>query len=154
MSRAVTQMENLFAPSENVWFERETAGNQFVYVINGTPGRTFKFSALNGIFVKDNSHLIYCCSISLKEDHYQICRLTEEDFWCIIKGKHFKVISDNSTSIVNASSAEEKEAMLENTRRLFSLLDAGNEQEASVLVRPAPCYQFVELSPEVSRATS
>ena len=34
----------------------------------------------------------------------------------------------------------------------LSLLDAGNEQETSGLVKPAPRYQFVELSPEISRA--
>lgn len=145
IAQTVIQIDGLFAPSENVWFERECSGDQYLYVINGTPGRTFTFNALNGLFVKENSRMVYCCSISLKGDNYQICRLTEEDFWLLVKGKRFRVISDNSTLMVKADFAEDKESVLEKTQRVFSLLDTGHEYEARVLVKPAPCYQLVEV---------
>lgn len=154
IAQTAVQIDCLFAPSENVWFERECAGNQYLYVINGTPGRTFTFNALNGLFVKDNSRLIYCCSISLKGEDYQICCLSEEDFWLLVKGKHFRVISDNSTLRVNADFTEDKESVLEKTRRVFSLLDTGNENEASGLVKPAPCYQLVEVPVDGVRTSS
>lgn len=154
ITQTIIQNDGLFAPSESVWFERECAGNQYLYVINGTPGRTFTFNALNGLFVKDNSRLIYCCSISLKGEDYQICRLTEEDFWLLVKGKRFRVISDNNTFRINADFAEDKESVLEKTLRVFSLLDTGNEYEASVLIKPAPCYQLVEVPVDGVRSSS
>ena len=69
----------------------------------------------------------------------------EEEFWEIVKGKQFKVIVDNATKRLLESAYDKTLTLADNICRVFSLLDAGKEDELQNVLKKSPCYQFVEI---------
>ena len=133
-------MSNIFVPSERVTFKRVEFRNECHYFINETHSRNIKFSQLNGVYIKPNSQSVYCCSISTSDGIYQICRLSESDFWQIVKDREFMVIIDNNTLQINC----EDGLALDKAQEVFSLIDQGKEMEANKIGR-ASCRERVSL---------
>ncbi len=135
----------LFAAAESVWFSRIGCPDRHSFRVNDSPSRSFCFEDLSGLYLKVPGRSVYCCSIQCAEKSYQICRLSEEEFWEIVKGKHFKVIVDNSTKRLQESAYDTTMTLADNICRVFSLLDAGREDELCDVLKKSPCYQFVEI---------
>lgn len=138
----------LFAASELVRFSRIGCPDQHSFRVNDSPSRVFCFEDLSGLYLKTPGHSIYCCSIQCADKNYQICRLNEAEFWEIVKGKQFKVIVDNATKRLLESAYDTSLTLEENICRVFSLLDAGKEDELLNVLKKSPCYQFVEIQSE------
>ena len=135
----------LFAASESVWFSRIGCPDRHSFRVNDSPSRSFRFEDLSGLYLKAPGRSVYCCSIQCTDKSYQICRLSEEEFWEIVKGKHFKVIVDNATKRLLESAYDTTLTLADNICRVFSLLDAGKEDELQNVLKKSPCYQFVEI---------
>ena len=143
--RAGSMDAPLFAASESVWFSRIGCSDRHSFRVNDSPSRDFCFEDLSGLYLKTPGRSVYCCSIQCADKNYQICRLNEEEFWEIVKGKQFKVIVDNATKRLLESAYDTTLTLADNICRVFSLLDAGREDELRNVLKKAPCYQFVEI---------
>ena len=131
-----------FAAAETVCFERRGNDGHYFYVINGTPSRSVDFESLNGIYIKERSRSVYCCSLAMKSGEFQICRLIESDFWGLVEGKTFNVVVDESTrKVLTDGNLSPKEAV----DRLFKGLDSGDETMLEKMTVTSPCYQLVEI---------
>lgn len=130
-----------FAASETVCFERRGEEGNYFYVINGTAARTISFEHLNGIYIKERSRGVYCCSLAMKSGDYQICRLIEEDFWGLVAGKTFKVVIDESTRRVLPYGLKPPSEAVD---ILFHELDSGNGAVLEEMTVSSPCYQLIE----------
>ncbi len=135
----------LFAASESVWFSRFECSGQSLYRINDSPTRSMAFDDLTGLYLKESSRSIYCCSIRCAGKSYQICRLNEDEFWEIVKGKRFKVIIDVSTKLIRKDAFDMSLTLADNINKVFTLLDAGMDEELRGRLKKAPCFQFVEI---------
>lgn len=131
-----------FAASETVCLERRGEEGNYFYIINGTASRTVSFKQLNGIYIKERSRGVYCCSLAMKSGDFQICRLIEEDFWGLVAGKTFNIVVDESTRKILPSG---QNTAKETVELLFNELDSGNEAILSEITVLAPCYQMIEI---------
>lgn len=131
-----------FAASETVCFERRGDEGNYFYIINGTASRMVSFKQLNGIYIKERSRGVYCCSLAMKSGDFQICRLIEDDFWGLVAGKTFRVVVDESTRRVLPSGLKPSS---ETVDTIFHELDSGNGTVIDEMTVSSPCYQMIEI---------
>lgn len=135
-----------FAPSETIRFCRIEQDGTALYTINESPARAITFSHLNGLFIKNSSTSLYCCSVSSQDTSYQLFRLQEEEFWKIVQGKSFLVITDYSTLRIDDRYLSKGGSLVQSVDELFSQIEKGRK-EGEGLIHSAPCYQFIEVPP-------
>lgn len=135
----------LFAASETVSFSKRDSSGRASFLINDTPSRSISFKDLAGLYLKVASRAVYCCSIKCSDKSYQICRLNENEFWEIVKGKQFKVVVDISTNRLKDEAIDPSMTISDNVNHVFSLLDAGKNDGLNTVMEKSPCYQFVEI---------
>lgn len=139
-----TYIQSPFGISETVRFDRMNNGGAYFYTINDSPSRVFTYNLLNGLFIKERSTGVYCCSIESKDGLYQLYRLQEEEFWKIVQGKTFLVITDLSTLRINDSFLSQSFPLGQSMDVVFKHMEKGKD-DIGDLVYAAPCYQFVEI---------
>ena len=135
----------LFAAAETICFSKRDSSGQASFLVNGTPSRSITFRDLAGLYIKGASRSVYCCSIKCLDKSYQICRLSEREFWEIVKGKQFKVIVDASTSRLKDEALDPTMTVSDNISHIFALMDAGENDGVKRIMEKSPCYQFVEI---------
>ncbi len=135
----------LFAASEMVWFSRTNDRGNTSFLINGSKSRYFLFEDLAGLYFKDKSRSVYCCSIHCGKKSYQMCRLSESEFWAIVQGKRFRVIVDLSTNRLKGCDLDMSISLADNINKVFALLDAGRDAKSEYSIEQSPCYQFIEI---------
>lgn len=134
----------LFAASETVWFSRVDGSDRLTFRVNDSPARNVDFEDLTGLYLKESSRFVYCCSIQCEGKSYQICRLGSDEFWEIVKGKRFKVVVDTSMKRIQEDAFDSSMSISNKVNLVFALLDTGKNQELKDYLKKSPCYQFVE----------
>lgn len=139
-----TFIQSPFGVSETVWFDRMNSDGAYYYTINNSPSRIITFDLLNGLFIKERSTGVYCCSIESKDGLYQLYRLQEGEFWKIVQGKTFLVVTDLSTLRISDSYLSRNFPLGHSMDEVFKHMEKGKD-DIGDLVYAAPCYQFVEI---------
>ena len=139
-----TFIQSPFGVSETVRFDRMSNDGAYYYTINDSPSRVITYSLLNGLFIKERSTGVYCCSIESKDGLYQLYRLQEEEFWKIVQGKTFLVVTDLSTLRISDSYLSQNFPLGQSMDEVFKHMEKG-EDDIGDLVYAAPCYQFAEI---------
>lgn len=139
-----TFIQSPFGVSEIVRFGRMSNDGAYYYTINDSPSRVITYSLLNGLFIKERSTGVYCCSIESKDGLYQLYRLQEEEFWEVVQGKTFLVVTDLSTLRISDSYLSRSFPLGQSMDEVFEHMEKG-EDDIGDLVYAAPCFQFVEI---------
>ena len=140
-----TFIHSPFGASEIVRFNRISNDGSYAYTINDSPSRVITYNLLNGLYIKERSTGVFCCSIESREGQYQLYRLQEEEFWRIIQGTSFLVVTDLCTLRISDSYLSQSFPLGQSMDEIFNHMEKGY-QDIQSIVYAAPCYQFVELS--------
>ena len=143
-------IQSPFAASETIRFGRINHNGGFLYTINDSPARVVEYNLLNGLFIKDHKTGVYCCSIESTEGQFQLYRLSEDEFWRVVQGKSFMVITDFSTFRIDDSVLSDKHPLGYSIKSVFRAIENGNHDNNDITYA-APCFQFVEVHPSFSQ---
>lgn len=104
-----------------------------------------RFADLSGHYIRDDGEEIFCCSIQDGQDHYQICDMTESDFWAIVKDKRLGLMMDCGTFLLNVSKKDNLgiENVKDLARYIFDALNKGRYSDVVGLTTQSPCFHFV-----------